>query len=94
MFDGFSSLLVFDLEYIDQRMCRGIRLRPTGQGLCDRVHESHVAQRVGGDHGVPDAGQRRVQPLTLFLDRCRGLHPSQQIAAQQIDQQSNQDQTQ
>lgn len=64
--DGQAGLFVHDAEDARQRLPDSIRLRPTGQRLCDRVHEPDVSLTVCRDDGITDAGQRhRIAALTL-----------------------------
>ncbi len=66
-------------------------LGPAGQGFGDRIHERHVALRIGRDHGVADAAQRGHQPATRLVLAFQALGAQQRLRAmsrQRLDEAS------
>ena len=59
-----------------QGPAQGLGGRPSGQGLGHGVHRGDPPEGVGGDHGIPDAQERDLQPgpeLVLGLQEPAGL---------------------
>ena len=67
-FDGDPRLLVEEWEDAAQRLTRGFGLGPPGQSAGDRVQERDLPLRVGRDHSIADARERRRQPICAETD--------------------------
>src|SRR5215470_19471995 len=61
-----AIMLVDDAEDGFERLTLGFCRAPSGQGLCDGIHEGDRAAAVGGDHGVADACERDGEPFALI----------------------------
>ena len=57
------GLFVDDVEHLNEGTLLRLLQRPSGQAFRHRVHEGHASLRVGGDHGVADAGKGRGEPF-------------------------------
>ena len=54
-------------------LAEGIGFGPPGKSGCHRVQKRHPPLAVGRDHGIPDTGQGRVEPL-LTVGQWREVH--------------------
>ena len=70
--DGAPCLLVDDVEYVGARPSPGVVEAPSRQVLGDRIHEGNAALLVCGNDRIPDALQRRLEPLALLGDGFLG----------------------
>ena len=65
------ALAVVDEKHLFVGPAPGIRQRPAGELLGDRIEKEDAPIHVGGQHGVGDGGQGDLQPF-LFLVERRG----------------------
>ncbi len=84
--DRLTRVLVDDVEDPLESFTRRLGRLPAGEPLGLGVQEGHPAQRVGGDHAVPDARQRDPQRLALARDLLRGHLARTQSLVDQIDE--------
>ncbi len=54
---------VHSIQYLQERLAEGLRLRPAGDALRDRVQPDDVARNVGGDHAGVDGRERERELL-------------------------------
>ena len=79
--DRLAGVLVHNAEHDFEGLALGLLL-PARQVFGHRVQEYHVALGVRGNHGIPDARQRRVEPLPLFLENYCCLQASHEAASE------------
>ena len=69
VFSHFARLFVEDAKDDVQRLAFGILLAPAGQALRHGIEKGDARLRVGGDHCIADARQRRAKPFAFLLQR-------------------------
>jgi hypothetical protein len=71
VFCSLPRVFVDDPEHAEQRLPLRFAERPPCHGLGHRIQEGHEAIDVCRDHGVADAGQGDLVPLSLLLQLPR-----------------------